>query len=114
MWGIRYSARVKLAIALIVFVILISTLHQLTSTLSSFRTLPQMDAISQYDRRFTEVKHFLPPSQIVSYRDDLDKSPDPCYAFRLAQYSLAPVVLVALDSKCGSSDEVSAHGPDLF
>jgi hypothetical protein len=104
-----YSTRVKLGIAFIVFVILTPTLRQLPYTLSAFRALPQTDDISQYERRFTDVKHFLPPDQPVSYRDEFDKFSEQCKAFFLAQYSLAPTVLVALDSKCRSSDEVSAH-----
>jgi hypothetical protein len=72
------------------------------------RGLPQTDDISQYERRFTEVKQFLAPNQIVAYRDDFDKVSEQCRAFYLAQYSVAPTVLVALDSKCDSSDEASA------
>jgi hypothetical protein len=104
----RYSTRVKLGIALIVLAILKPTIRQLPSTLSALRGLPQTDDISQYERRFTEVKQFLAPNQIVAYRDDFDKVSEQCRAFYLAQYSVAPTVLVALDSKCDSSDEASA------
>jgi hypothetical protein len=104
-----YSTRVNLGIALIVFVILAPTLRQLPSTLSALRALPQADDISQYERRFTEVKQFLPPNQIVSYRDEFDKLSKQCDAFVLAQYSLAPTVLVALNSKCRCSNEVSSY-----
>lgn len=109
----RYSTRVNLGIALIVLVILTSTLRQLTSTASSLRALPQTDDISQYERRFTEVRHLLPPNQLVAYRDEFDKFAHQCDAFVLAQYSLAPTVLVALDSKCRSSDEVSSRSARL-
>jgi hypothetical protein len=105
----RHSTRVNLGIALIVLVILVPTLRQLASTVSSFRALPQTDDISLYERRFNEVKPFLPPNQPVAYRDEFDKLSKQCDAFVLAQYSLAPTVLVALDSKCRSSDEVSLH-----
>jgi hypothetical protein len=104
----RYSTRVKLGIALLVLVILTPTLRQLPYTLSAFRALPQTDDISQYERRFTGVKQFLPPDRPVSYRDEFDKIAEQCRPFYLAQYSLAPTVLVALDSKCDSSDEASA------
>ena len=104
----RYSGRVRLGIALLVLVILTPTLRQLPNTLSSFRALPQTDDISQYERRFTAVKQLLPPDQFVSYRDDFDKLSE--RAFVLAQYSLAPTVLVAYDSKCSSSDEATALG----
>jgi hypothetical protein len=105
----RYSTRVNLGLAVIVLVILTSTLRQLSSTLSSFRALPQTDDISQYERRFTAVRHLLPPNQLVAYSDEFDKLTSQCAAFVLAQYSLAPTVLVALDSKCRSSGEVSSH-----
>lgn len=104
-----YSTRVKLGIAFIVFVILTPTLRQLPRTLSALRALPQADDISQYERRFTEVKQFLLPNQIVSYRDEFDKLSKQCDAFVLAQYSLAPTVLVALNSKCKCSNEESSH-----
>jgi hypothetical protein len=107
-YSCRYSTRVKLGISLIVFVILTPTIRQLRYTLSAFRSLPQTDDISQYERRFTEVKQFLPPDQFVSYRDEFDKISEQCKAFYLAQYSLAPTVLVALDSRCSSSDEATA------
>jgi hypothetical protein len=98
---VSYPTRVKLAIAFIVFVILTSTLRQLSSTLSSFRASPQIDDITQYERRFAEVKYFLPPNQIISYSDEFAKFSGQCKAFVLAQYSLAPTVLHALDSDCG-------------
>jgi hypothetical protein len=103
-----YSTRVKLGIAFIVLVVLAPTVRQLPYTLSTFRAPPQSDDISQYERRFTGVKQFLPSDQLVGYRDDFDKVSEQCKAFYLAQYSLAPAVLVALDSKCSSSDEASA------
>jgi len=109
---IRYATRVKLGMAFIVLVILASTLRQLTSTLSSFRALPLTDDISLYEQRFNEVKHFLPPNQIVSYSDEFAKTAKNCNAFVLAQYSLAPTILAVLDSKCGyisNSGEVSSH-----
>jgi hypothetical protein len=108
-----YSTRVKLGIALIVLVILTSSLRQLRSTLSSFRALPQTDDISVYERRFTDVKQFLPPNQFVAYGDEFDKLSKQCDAFVLAQYAFAPTVLVALDSKCRSSGEVLAHSSRL-
>lgn len=109
---VRYATRVKLGIALIVFAILVPSLRQLTSTLASFRALPATDDISQYERRFNEVKHFLPPNQIVSYSDEFSKNSRKCNAFVLAQYSVTPTVLAVLDSKCGyisNTDEVSSH-----
>jgi hypothetical protein len=102
----RYSGRVRLGIGFFVLVILTPTLRQLPNTLSSFRALPQTDDISQYERRFTGVKQLLPPDQFVSYRDDFGKISE--QAFSLAQYTLAPTVLVACDSKCSSSDKATA------
>lgn len=109
---VRYATRVKLGIAFIVLVILTSTLRQLTPTLSAFRALRQTDDISQYERRFTEVKRFLPPNQIVSYRDEFAKFSRNCDAFVLAQYSVTPTVLAVLDSQCGyikNTEKVSSH-----
>lgn len=113
---VRYSTRVKLGLALIVFVILTSTLRQLTSTLSSFRALPQTDDISQYERRFTAVKHSLPPNQIISYSDEYAEFPGQCNAFILARYSLAPTVLDAPDSYCHITDagQVSSQRSGLI
>ena len=100
---LRYFARIKLGMALIVFLALVPALWQVMSALSSFRTLPQTDPISQYEKRFTGVADVLPANQIVFYRDDLDKSAEllgGCVALELAQYSLAPTVLDVLDSRC--------------
>ena len=108
--SLRYSGRVRLGIALFVLVILPTTLRQLPKVLSSFRALPPIDDISQYERRFGGVRQLLPPDQVVWYRDDFDKISEQCNAFYLAQYSLAPTVLVAFNSKCASSDEASALG----
>jgi hypothetical protein len=106
----RYSGRVRLGIALFVLVILPTTLRQLPKILSAFRALPPIDDISQYERRFGGVKQLLPPDQVVWYRDDFDKISEQCEALELAQYSLAPTVLVGFNSKCDSSDETSALG----
>lgn len=103
----RYSSRVDLAIAIIVLAVLTPSIRQLPSTVSALRGLTQTDDVSQYERRFTEVKQFLPADQAVAYRDDFDKLSEQCKAFYLAQYSLAPALLVALDSKCDSSVEAS-------
>jgi hypothetical protein len=105
----RYSTRVKLGITLIVLVILNSNLRQLRSTVSSFGALAQIDDISQYEQRFIGVKQFLPANQFVAYRDEFDKVSQQCDAFFLAQYALAPTVLVAFDSECRSSDQVVAR-----
>ncbi len=100
--NMNYSTRVKLGIALIVFVALVPNLWRLKNSISSFHKLPQTDYISQYERRLTGVAYLLPPDQIVAYIDDFIKFPDArCYAFVLAQYSLAPTVLATLDSPCG-------------
>ena len=104
-----YSTRVKLAIAFMALVLVLPTIREVPRTLSAMRALPQTDDISQYERRFTGVKQFLPSDQPVSYRDDFDKISEQCKPFYLAQYSLAPTVLVALDAKCDSSDEASAR-----
>jgi hypothetical protein len=100
---LRYSPRIKLGMALIVFLTLVPAIWQAMSALSSFHTLPRTDAISQYEKRFRGVADVLPANQIVFYRDDLDKSVQHfgrCRALELAQYSLAPTVLDVLDSRC--------------
>ena len=110
---IPYSTRVKVGIALLSLVILNSTLRQSFSTLFHSQNLSQTHYISQYERRFTEVKRFLPPDQIIFYIDDFDESSDQCDAFLLTQYSLTPTVLAAFDSKCGSAAILSSHNSRL-
>ena len=110
---IPYSTRVKMGMALVSLVILNSTLRQSVSTLFHSQNLGQTHYISQYERRFEEVKRFLPPNQIVFYIDDFDESPDQCDAFYLAQYSLTPTVLAAFDSKCKSAAVLSSHNSRL-
>jgi hypothetical protein len=113
MWMIPYSTRVKMGIALLSLVIINSALRQSVSTLFHSRNLEQTHYISQYERRFADVKRFLPPDQIVFYIDDFDESSDQCDAFYLAQYSLTPTVLAAYDSKCGSAAILSSHNSRL-
>lgn len=101
MLEIPYSVRVRLGIALIVVVVLTSGLRQLKSTLSSVRVSPRLDDISQYEQRFAELRHSLPSNLFVSYSDEFATVSKQCNAFVLAQYSLAPTVLAAVDSECG-------------
>jgi hypothetical protein len=111
---IPYSTRVKMGVVLLSLVILNSTLRQSVSTLFHSQNLLQTHYISQYERRFTEVKRFLPPDQTVFYIDDFDESADLCDAFLLTQYSLTPTVLAAFDSKCGSAAIPSSHNSRLL
>jgi len=109
----RLSIRARLGISLIVLVTLASAFRQLRST-NPFRDLPQTDDISQYEQRFTEARQYLPPNQIVSYRDEFAPFSRQCNAFVLAQYSVAPTVLAVLDSPCGhmnGAGEVSSDQP---
>lgn len=110
-----YLTRIKLGITVIVVVALKSNLWQLKGTLASFRAAPQVDDISQYERRFTQVKHFLSPDQLVSYRDEFANVAGQCNTFVLAQYSLAPTVLDPMDPGCDVSvtGETSSHEPRL-
>ncbi|MGB9434243.1 MAG: hypothetical protein WBQ89_18505 [Candidatus Acidiferrum sp.] len=110
---IPYSTRVKMGVVLLSLVILNSTLRQSVSTLFHSQNLLQTHYISQYERRFAEVKRFLPPNQIVFYIDDFDESLDQCDAFYLTQYSLTPTVLAAFDSNCGSAEILSSHNSRL-
>ena len=114
MWRMDYSLRVKMGIALLALVPLQTTLQDFTISLSSFRSLPQVDNISRYEQRFAEVRRDLPPNQIVFYIDDFDEHHlKQCDAFTLAQYSVAPTVLAAFDSKCRTSAVLSAPNSRL-
>lgn len=114
--NVPFSTRVRLGIGLIALVAVASTLRQLQST-SSFHSLRQTDDVSQYEQRFTEVRHSLPFDQIVAYRDEFAPFSRQCNAFVLAQYSVAPTVLAVLDSQCGhmnDTGEVSSRRSGLL
>jgi hypothetical protein len=114
MWRMDYSLRVTMGIALLALVSLHTTLQDLTISLSSLRSLPPVDNISRYEQRFAEARHYLPPDQIILYLDDFDEQAEQCDAFALAQYSVAPTVLAAFDSKCRNSQALSALSSRLL
>jgi hypothetical protein len=113
MWRVSYFARVRIGIAILLFVVLNSAVRESISTLFRSRNLGQTHYISQYEERFADLHRFLPANQTAFYIDDFDESSDQCDAFYLAQYSLAPAVLVAVDSKCGCSGRSSTQTPSL-
>jgi len=113
MWCISYSLRVKFGIALLVLVVLNSSVRESIATLHSSRDFGQTHFIPQYEARFEELHHSLSANQIVFYVDDFDESSDQCDAFYMAQYALAPTVLVAFDSNCGCAAKSSMGRPRL-
>lgn len=114
MWRISYFVRVEMGIGLLALVVLNSAIRELISTLFRSRDLRQTHYIAQYEQRFAELHHFLPPNQTIFYVDDFNKSSDQCDAFYLAQYSLAPTVLVAFNSQCGSPTMPPSHDSRLL
>jgi|SRR5580658_1053785 hypothetical protein len=97
---VGYSTRVKLGVACLVFVTLAPTLRKLASSFSFMRAASSTNDISLYEGRFSDVKHYMPPNQVVPYGDEFAAFPGECNAFILAQYALAPTVLDARGSEC--------------
>jgi hypothetical protein len=98
--GVGYSTRVKVCMALLVLATLGPNLRKLPSSFSFLRAAPKTNDISLYERRFSDVKHYLPRNQVIPYADEFAAIPGECNAFILAQYALAPTVLDARGSEC--------------
>jgi hypothetical protein len=99
--NISYPVRARLGIVVVIAVILTTSLRQLHSAIMHSHVPPQMSYVSRYEQRFSKVKSFLRPAQIVAYEDDFTMSPEKYNAFVLAQYSLAPAILAIQHSRCG-------------
>jgi hypothetical protein len=55
----------------------------------------ELDQIAKYEKRFSDLKAYLQNSTVVGYVSDFDdKSNDDGLAYGMAQYVLAPVILV--------------------
>jgi hypothetical protein len=114
MWYLSYPARVKLGIALLLLVVLNSTIRASISTLFHSHNLTKTHYIAQYERRFVKLQHVSSTNQFIFYVDDFDRSSDQCDAFYLTQYALAPAILVTFDSSCGSAAIPPTRGPRLI
>lgn len=110
---VRFSrlARTQLGIVLIVGLILTISIRHLYFAIARLRSLPPKSYVSRYEQRFSDVKSFLRPNQIVIYTDDFTSSSEECDAFVLAQYSIAPTILATPHSPCG---HLSDNTPGLF
>jgi hypothetical protein len=113
--GYWRALRIRIGVMLIVVFSLYSTVRPLLSVIHS---LSPMADVFKYETRFDQVKKYLPPDQIVGYSDNFTSQPEKeCAAFVLAQYSLAPVALETMCSKCGyvaKTSQVSARWSGLF
>lgn len=97
-----YTARVRAGIILIIVFALYSNLQMLLGSVQFDLSFVGNDDITQYERRFDEVRKMLPRHGAVGYTGDAlnnaDGSPN-AVALRnwyLAQYTVAPVVLSTL------------------
>jgi len=55
----------------------------------------ELDQITKYEKRFSELKAFLPNHLIVGYVSDYDdQSDEDGIAYSMTQYVLAPIILV--------------------
>lgn len=111
-----YSSRVKLGIILIIFVIISSNVRMLVSTATSDLTFIGNDGISLYEKRFEDLRNFLPPHGAVGYIDDCEGSLGlRNIVYRLTQYILSPIVLInAKFSSSFYSQEILSQQSKLF
>ena len=55
----------------------------------------ELDPITKYEKRFSEIKAYLPNHAVVGYISDYDEKSDKYgQAYNMTQYVLAPVILV--------------------
>jgi hypothetical protein len=95
----RLPVRTRVGLVAIVAFALIADGHLLAKSLVDYVRTPRPSAIDQYLTRFREIKAELPPRGVVGYiaeptgREMLHGG-DYYRKFHLAQYALAPVIMV--------------------
>lgn len=102
-----YGARVRLVSALIVLLILSSSLSQLRASLSRARQVQPISNFALYQQRFSEVRNLLPRGKVTTYADPLAKL---CEPFVLAQYSVVPAILNTRRFECNPTSDIVDPG----
>lgn len=94
---LRYSTRVTIASFLLVIAAFLASLKTLSS-LAFYPARFTHDSVTEYEKRFAEVKKLLPVDKAVGYITDTDASIEPNGGearrhFYLAQYAIIPTIL---------------------
>ena len=87
---LTHAKRVRVALALLIFLALLSSRELLR--LTSHDQAGGSEAVA-YLRRFDEVKRILPARGVICYMPDPHLNPSANKNYFLAQYALAPLVL---------------------
>jgi hypothetical protein len=95
--GSRHLGRPAIGILLLLLYSAATDARWLYQTLRIAHSLPPTDEVTAYERRFRELKTWLPQRGVVGYFDGVESGPyaiDDSKRFFLAQYAVAPTLVV--------------------
>jgi hypothetical protein len=91
------TPRVLGAILLLAAVSVLSVARLFVQVADFYPKAPPVDGVTEFDSRFHQLRAMLPPKGMIGYITDPDTPPADTNSqaeFHLAQYALAPVIVV--------------------